>query len=115
VITALRGVTLFVPEVAKVRDFYAETLALDIASEQDEVISFDLGGAMLCLDSRGDRKKTPTGHSLWFQTDSFQSLADRLEAARTPVVRGPEKSTGNGKWFIVVRDPAGCEVRIDES
>jgi len=106
---------LFVPDVARIRDFYAETLALDIASEQDDVISFDLGGAMLCLDSRGDRKKAVAGGSLWFRTDTFQSLADRLEAARTPVVRGPEKSSGNGKWFIVVRDPAGCEVRIDES
>lgn len=114
-ITALRGATVFVPDLAMVRDFYAETLALDIASEQDDMISFEVGGAMLCLDARGAKKEAAAGHSLWLVTSSFASVAARLDAARAPVVRGPERSTGNGKWFVVVRDPAGNEVRIDEA
>lgn len=114
-ITALRGATLFLSDLARVRDFYAEVLALDIASEQDDVISFDVGGAMLCLDARGARSSAAASHSLWFLTSSFEALAERLEAARAPVVRGPERSTGNGKWFVVVRDPAGNEVRVDEA
>jgi predicted enzyme related to lactoylglutathione lyase len=118
VILSVRGTTLFVPSVAKVRDFYAETLALDITAEEDEMISFDVGGAMLCLDSRGERSRSAVGGSgfaLWFKCEQFDSLVSRLEASGATMVRGPEKSTGTGKWFAVARDPAGNEVRIDEA
>ena len=113
-----RGITLRVEDLAAVRDFYAETLALDITAEEDRMIAFDVGGRMLCLDSRARGGGSGTGGrqewSLWFTVDGFASVVERLKAAGAVLVRGPEKSTGNGKWFVVVRDPAGREVRLDE-
>lgn len=113
-ILSVRGTTLFVPSVAKVRDFYAETLALELTAEEDEMITFDVGGQMLCLDARGGRKGRGAGHVLWFRCADFASTSERLKAAGVEFVRGPERSTGNGKWFVLVRDPAGNEVRVDE-
>lgn len=116
-VTGIDHLVLYVDDVERTREFYAETLEVASVEEFDDGrVALSFGTTKLNLHPIGDEyvphAARPTAGAADFclvVDEPVERLAERIEAAGVPIVEGPVAKTGaRGEMrSVYVRDPDG--------
>lgn len=120
-IIGTEAMSMHTNDMAKARRFYTEGLGLEeaFATPDDELVVFDVPNSgpialhewSQCQETGGRPPGTVSGIIL--QCDDVMGVEDRIEAAGGKVTAGPDKGP-TGKRFVVVADPDGNEMIVNE-
>lgn len=101
-----------VADLASSRSFYAETLGLEIATDQGSCVIFAAGNGSYLGVCEREGAKPSAGVIITLVDDDVDGWSARLREAGVPIVSGPEHSETYGIYHVFFHDPDGHLLEI---
>lgn len=100
----------YTQNIEVIKSFYAETLELNLASENDNFISFQLDNAILGIKLAEEEREIPGSQTVILSTDDVTTAYEQMKAASVEIYKEPSDE-GWGLNFAIL-DPDGNKVEF---